>query len=301
MRAITVATVQMKPELGQPEDNLIKMSDIIGRVATEQSVDLIVFPELITTGYEVGPRFTDLAQRIPGPTVNLIAQRASELGVHIAFGMVTKERVESILYNTVILIGPEGDLVGQYNKIHLRGEERIAFREGYRLNVFETAFGVVGMMIGWDLAFPEVARSLVLEGAELLIVCANWEDPNVDEWRTYLKARAYENAVFVAAANRVGEEPSYTFCGQSAIIGPRGKVYARIETPDMPRPVSQPATQSVRQPGAAAGEREPAPPGPPEGYAVARIDLDDIRQYREETQILQCRQPATYRSVVKKY
>ena len=62
MRAITVATVQMEPELGQPEDNLIKMSDIIGRVATEQSVDLIVFPELITTGYEVGPRFTDLAQ-----------------------------------------------------------------------------------------------------------------------------------------------------------------------------------------------------------------------------------------------
>jgi predicted amidohydrolase len=293
MRAITVATVQMEPELGQPEDNLIKMSDIIGRVATEQSVDLIVFPELITTGYEVGPRFTDLAQRIPGPTVNLIAQRASELGVHVAFGMVTKEKVESIIYNTAILIGPEGDLIGQYNKIHLRGEERIAFREGYRLNVFETAFGIVGVMIGWDLAFPEVARSLVLDGAELLIVCASWEEPNVDEWRTYLKARAYENAVFIAAANRVGEEPSYTFCGQSAIIGPRGKIYAHIETPESPRPIPQP--------GADAGERESAPSGPPEGYAVARIDLDEIRQYREETQILQCRQPATYRSIVKKY
>jgi predicted amidohydrolase len=293
MREITVATVQMKPELGQPEDNLIKMSDIIGRVATEQSVDLIVFPELITTGYEVGPRFTDLAQRIPGPTVNLIAQRASELGVHVAFGMVTKEKVESIIYNTAILVGPEGDLIGQYNKIHLRGEERIAFREGYRFNVFETAFGVVGVMIGWDLAFPEVARSLVLEGAELLIVCASWEEPNVDEWRTYLKARAYENAVFIAAANRVGEEPSYTFCGQSAIIGPRGKIYAHIETPESPMPIPQP--------GADAGERDAAPPGPPEGYAVARIDLDEIRQYREETQILQCRQPTAYRAVVKKY
>ena len=270
MSEISVATVQMKPELGQMEDNLIKMSEFISRVATEQPVDLIVFPELITTGYEIGPRFPELAQRVPGPTVNLIAQRASEFGVHVVFGMVSKEKVESILYNTVILVGPDGDLIGQYHKVHLRGEERIAFRPGYRLDVFDTAFGTVGLMVGWDLAFPEVARSQVLEGAELLVVCANWEQPNVDEWRTYLLARAYENAVFVAAANRVGEEPSYTFFGQSSIVGPRGQVYASVD--------------------------EPA-----EGYAVARFDLDEVRQHREETQILQCRQPAAYRSIVKKY
>jgi predicted amidohydrolase len=270
MREITVATVQMQPELGKMEDNLIKMGDLIGRIATEQPVDLIIFPELITTGYEVGPRFPELAQPVPGPTVNLIAQRASELGVHVAFGMVTKEKVESILYNTAILVGPDGDLIGQYHKMHLRGEERIAFRPGYRLNVFETAFGSVGVLIGWDLAFPEVARSLVLEGAELLVACASWEEPNADEWRIYLLARAYENAVFVAAANRVGEEPSYTFFGQSAIVGPRGKVYASVDEPT-------------------------------EGYAVARIDLDEIRQHREDTQILQCRQPAAYRSLVKRY
>jgi predicted amidohydrolase len=289
MRAITVATVQMQPELGKTEENLIKMSELMTRVATEQPVDLIIFPELITTGYEVGPRFPELAQRVPGPTVNLIAQRAGELGVHVAFGMVTKEKVESILYNTAILIGPDGDLIGQYNKIHLRGEERIAFRPGYKLDVFETGIGTVGMMIGWDLAFPEVARSLVLEGAELLVACANWEQPNEEEWLTYIKARAYENAVFVAAANRVGEEPSYTFCGQSTIIGPRGKVYASIKSPpEAPRPISAPPETS-------------RPPAPPEGYAVARIDLDEIRQQREETQILQCRQPVSYRAIVKKY
>ena len=271
MREITVATIQMQPELGRMEDNLIKMSESIARVATEQPVDLIVFPELITTGYEVGPRFPELAQRIPGPTVNLMAQRASELGVHIAFGMVSKkEKVESILYNSAILIGPDGDLIGQYHKMHLRGEERISFRAGYRLDVFETGFGVVGLMIGWDLAFPEVARSLVLEGAELLVVCANWEQPHADEWRAYLQARAYENAVFVAAANRVGEEPSYTFFGRSGVVGPRGKIYASVDEPT-------------------------------EGYAVAIIDLDEVRQVREETQILQCRQPTAYRSVVKRY
>jgi len=270
MREITVATVQMKPELGHMEDNLVKMSEFIGHVATEQPVDLIVFPELATTGYEVGPRFADLAQQVPGPTVNIIAQRASEFGVHIAFGMVSKEKVESILYNTAILVGPDGDLIGQYHKMHLQGEERIAFRPGYRLSCFETSFGVVGMMIGWDLAFPEVARSLALEGAELAIVLANWEQSSADEWRVYLLARAYENRIFVAAANRVGEEPSYTFCGGSSIIGPRGKVYASADEPT-------------------------------EGYAVARIDLDQVRQHREETQILQFRQPTAYRAIVKKY
>ncbi len=270
MREISVATVQMEPKLGQMEDNLVKMSEFIARIATEQPVDLIVFPELITTGYEVGPRFPQLAQRVPGPTVNLIAQRASEFGVHIAFGMVSKAEVESILYNTAVLVGSDGDLITQYHKVHLRGEERIAFRPGYRFNSVETGFGVIGMMIGWDLAFPEVARSLALEGAELVIVCANWEQPSVDEWRVYLLARAYENGVFMVAANRVGEEPSYTFFGQSGIVGPDGKVYASIDEPT-------------------------------EGYAVARIDLDKVRQQREETQILQCRQPQAYRAVVKKY
>ncbi len=270
MREITVATVQMKPELGQMEENIIKMNGFISRIATEQPVDLIVFPELATTGYEMGPRFPDLAQRIPGPSVNMIAQRASEFGVHVVFGMVSKEKVESILYNTAVMVGPDGDLVGQYHKMHLRGEEQIAFRPGYRVNCFETTFGVIGVMIGWDLAFPEVARSMALDGADLLAVCANWEQPHTDEWRVYLLSRAYENRIFVAAANRVGEEPTYTFCGQSGIVGPNGKVYASADEPI-------------------------------EGYALARIDLDEVRQHREETQVLQCRQPAAYRAIVKKY
>jgi len=270
MREVSVAAIQMAPRLGKMEDNLIRMNEWIARVATEQPVDLIVFPELITTGYEIGPRFPELAQHIPGPTVNLIAQRASEFGVHIAFGMVSKGKVESIIYNTAVLVGPDGDLVGQYNKVHLRGEEQIAFRAGYKLSSIETSFGTVGMMLGWDLTFPEVARSLTLEGAELLIACANWEEPAADEWRVYLLARAYENAVFVVGANRVGEEPSYTFCGQSGIVGPDGKVYASMNEPT-------------------------------EGYVVARLDLDRVRERREETQVLQCRAPQAYRAIVRKY
>jgi predicted amidohydrolase len=257
------------------EENLVKMREFIDRVATEQPVDLIVFPELITTGYELGPRFPQLAQRVPGPTVNLIAQRASELGIHVAFGMVTKkEKVESVLYNTAIMVGPDGDVLHEHHKIHLRGEEQMLFRSGYRIRECETSLGgaglTVGMMVGWDLAFPETARSLVMRGAELLLVLANWEEPHDDEYRVYLRARAYENAVFVASANRVGEEPSYTFFGQSAIVDPYGQFYAKVDEPS-------------------------------EGYAVATLDLSRMRRRRDDTQILQCRHPSTYRDVSRKY
>ncbi len=278
MREVTVAIVQMKPRLGEAEENLVKMSEMVSKIASQQKVDLIVFPELITSGYELGLRFTELAQRVPGPTINLMAQRANEYGVYIAFGMVTKERVESVLYNSAVIVGPEGELLDVYNKIHLRGEERMAFREGYRMPVIETEVGSIGLMIGYDLAFPEIARSLVLEGADMLCVVANWEASQIDEWKTYVRARAYENAVFVAAANRVGEDITLNFGGESMVVGPRGQIYASL-----------------------ADETDPETGAPLEGFAVARIDLDAVRKYREEFQFIQNRQPAVYRSIVKKY
>jgi predicted amidohydrolase len=92
----------------------------------------------------------------------------------------------------------------------------------------------------------------------------------VEEWRTYVLARAYENSLFVAAANRVGEEYTYSFFGESMIVGPRGELCASVD-------------EEI------------------EGYAIARIDLDDVRKYREEFQLLQYRQPQTYRTVVRRY
>jgi predicted amidohydrolase len=278
MREITIATVQMKPALGESEDNLVKMSDFVSKIASQQKVDLIVFPELATSGYELGVRFTELAQRIPGPTVNLMGQRAAEFGVYIAFGMVTKEKVESVLYNSAVLVGPDGEVLGSYNKIHLRGEERMAFREGFRLPVIETEIGPIGLLLGWDLAFPEVARSLTLDGAELLCVLANWETAQIEEWRTYARSRAFENAVYVAAANRVGEDVTLNFGGESMIVGPRGKTFASL-----------------------AEEKDPETKEPSEGYCVARVDLDEVRKCREEFQTLQSRHPTVYRSLVKRY
>ena len=278
MREITVAIVQMKPMRGEPEENLVKMSEMVSKIASQQRVDLIIFPELVTSGNELGVRFTELAQRIPGPTTNLLAQRANDFGIYIAFGMVSKEKVESVLYNSAVLVGPDGDLISVYNKVHLRGEERMAFREGFRIPIAETEMGNLGIMLGYDLAYPEISRAMALEGADLLCVMANWEAANIDEWKTYLRARAYENSIFVAGANRVGEDVTMTFGGDSMVVGPRGEIYASL-----------------------ADETDKETGEPLEGYAIAQIDLDEVRKHREEYQFMQTRQPAVYRPLVRKY
>jgi predicted amidohydrolase len=293
MREVTIATVQFQPKLGEPEENLVKMSDFVSKIASQQKVDLIVFPELATSGYELGVRFTEVAQRIPGPSINLMAQRAAEFGVYIAFGLVTKEKVESVIYNSAVLVGPDGELLGSYNKVHLKGEERMAFREGFRFPVIDTEIGSIGLMLGWDLAFPEVARSLSLEGAEILCLMANWESTEMDEYRTYVKSRAFENASFIAASNRVGEDVTLNFGGESMIVGPRGKVHAAISN----------AKADAKDEKSAEGAEKPKKEEPKvqEGYAVARIDLDDVRKNREQFQMMQERQPTAYRTIVKRY
>jgi predicted amidohydrolase len=270
MRQITVAMVQMAPRLADPEANLERMGKWVEDICRDQKVDLIVFPELVTTGYECGVRFADLAEQIPGHMVNYMAKRASDFSVHLAFGLVEKQKVESVIYDAAVLIDAQGEVNTTYRKIHLRGEERLAFRPGYRFDVAETSLGLVGLLVGYDLAFPEAARCLALGGAELLCVCANWERPHNAAWRNYVLTRALENSCFVAGANRIGEEYTYHFFGGSLVVGPRGEVLASSE-------------EDV------------------EGFSLAKIDLDEVRKNREDTQLLQVRQPRSYREIVRMY
>ncbi len=269
-REITVALVQMSPALASPEDNLRKMGDFVERICGEQNTDLIIFPELSYTGADLGLRATDLAERVPGHATNYLAKRANDFNTHVVFGLVVKEKVESILYNGVICLGPEGDVAGDYRKVHLLGEERQVYRAGFRFITVEAEWGRFGLSIGSDLAFPETARSLTLEGAELVVVSANWEEQYSESWRAHIISRACENAIFMAATNRVGEEPTGRYHGDSTLVGPSGEMYTALDEPI-------------------------------EGYAVATIDLDLVRNVREERQLIQYREPAAYRAIVKKY
>ncbi len=282
MSKATVAVVQMDARLADPEANLVKMGEIIGQVASRQPVDLILFPELSLTGYECAVRFFDLGEVLPGRLTGMLAERARRHNVYVAFGIVAKHKVESTIYNAMALVGPDGELIGAYHKVHLLGEERLIFRAGYKYPVFETRFGLVGLMLGWDLAFPEVARSYALQGADLVCLGAAWDLGMEMEWNVWTTARAMENQFFLAAANRVGQEPSYTFCGQSKIVGPRGEILAAV--PAQP-PVDEEATE----------------PFHPEGVAVATVDFSVSRRWREELGLFPAREPRSYRELVKMY
>ena len=269
-REITIALVQMAPELANPESNLRKMGDYVEHICSQEKTDLIAFPELSYTGNELGLRATDLAERVPGHATNYLAKRANDFNTHIVFGLVIKEKVESILYNGTVCLGPEGDVAAEYRKVHLLGEERQIYRNGFRFITVDAEWGRFGILVGVDLAFPEAARSVTLDGAELIVVSANWEEQAAESWRAHVISRACENAVFVAAANRVGEEPTRRFSGDSMVVGPSAEVYTVLDEPI-------------------------------EGYAVATIDLDDVRNVREDRQLIQFREPLAYRSIVRKY
>ncbi len=274
MPEFTVAVAQTRPVLGDIAANLSHMASMVEQICREQQADLIVFPELATTGVENGTAFNALAERLPGGhQFNILARKAADYNTHIVFGLPTKAKVETTIYNAAAVIGPDGNFIGEYRKIHLLGEEKLSFRPGYRFSVFDTALGVVGVMIGWDVAFPEAARALTLLGAEIICLPAAYESPYLREWQAFTTARAAENGVFLLAANRVGEEPSRTFLGESRILGPDGALLANLEGND---------EESI-------------------GYAFARIDTDQVRRYREQRQFIMARSPAAYSPIVKKY
>jgi len=275
MREVTLAVAEFKPVLGQVQANVAAMCQLVEDVCLQKKVDLIVFPELCTTGYECALDFAGLAERLDEAAVSALSKSATQFGTHIVFGLAEKQKVESVVYSAAVLIDPEGEVLTSYEKVHLKGEQRLVFRPGFRYVTAETAFGVVGLLVGWDLAFPEAARSLALMGAEVICVAGAWEQPHVHEWRSYCTTRALENGVYLAACNRVGEEPTYTFFGESAIVGPRGTVHARVE----PDEEEEPRTR----------------------VAVATVDLDEAHRVQEETQLLQARQPRSYREIVKMY
>ena len=164
MAEITVAIVQMQPILGDLEANLYHMAETIERICSEEDTDLIVFPELATTGVENGVGFNRLAERIPGHQFNVLATKAADFSTYVVFGLPTKEKVESIFYNAAVVIGPDGELVGEYRKIHLKGEEKLSFRPGYRFNGVRYRFrhagrhGRLGHCLPRSRPLPRLAR-----------------------------------------------------------------------------------------------------------------------------------------------
>lgn len=226
---LSVAAVQFASVLGDVPGNLEAMRRIArAQKQRDRALGLLVFPELCTTGYECGAHFAALAEEIHGPSMAYLSALAAELSCCIAYGFARRDGAGRP-YNSMAFLDGEGKHCGVYDKVHLFEEERSLFAPGKRLPVLDTPLGRVGMMICWDLAFPEAARCLALSGASLLLSGSAWEYPYAGNYTLSCKARAYENCLPHVAANRVGKEPVNRFIGHSAVYAAGGDTLCILE------------------------------------------------------------------------
>ena len=194
--------------------------DEMASEASNGGAKIVVFPELITTGYLSPEAIAPLAESIPGPTTSRLAEIARSHDISMDVGIA--EKTDSARYNTMLLIGPDGGELLRYHKVHLWDTERKWADPGDRFDVVESDGVKLGMWICYDTRFPEAARSLAISGAELALVGSAWLGPS-DEWELAICSRAMDNGIFVAASALQGQE----YRGGSLIVDPHGVVIAR--------------------------------------------------------------------------
>src|SRR5690606_7051400 len=208
--------------LGDVKANLAKIAAMTAD-AKQQGADLVIFPELATTGYFINDRIAELAEPLPGPTTEALTNITKQHDIWLITGMA--EAAEGKYSNSATLVSTEG-LVGAYRKVHLFDSAKLTFAVGDEQAIFLTPFGKVALTICYDLLFPEYIRSLVLAHADLIVNSTNWiaDEYQRDVWgwvgeRTEALAatRALENTVHVAMAARVGREAGFHSLGHSCI------------------------------------------------------------------------------------
>jgi predicted amidohydrolase len=224
-----VACAQYAVREGDRDHNLERSLHFV-RQAVAEGADLVVLPELANSGCDLGSRgrALDLAEEVPdGPTTLAWREAAEEAGICVVAGLL--EREGDTLYNSAVLLGP--DVVERYRKTHLWDREKLLYEPGRELPDFDTPVGRIGLLICYDVWFPEAVRALAAKGAQILCIPSNAPDDWIPETQrrgdltmlnVHCIAAANANRVFVAAANRVGEG----YLGRSCVIDVTGGVLA---------------------------------------------------------------------------
>lgn len=216
--------------------------------AAGNGCSLIVFPEMVIQGYLnslIGPISGETilyqqknAEVIPeGETVQEMMEAARKHDIYIVWGMGERDRnVFDVIYNTVVLVGPEG-FIGSYRKVHLSMDEKHVFNAGEEYPVYDTRIGKIGLEICFDKEFPEASRELMLGGAEILVAVTAWSEYIGDmpenmsgklgaRYDLLDSVRAMENQVWFISSNQFGKCGNGNFCGKSNIVDPNGYILA---------------------------------------------------------------------------
>lgn len=250
---MNIAILQMSPTKLDTPGTLRRVAELLDQC---RGVDLVCLPEIWTPGYCNFQRWAEQAEPIPGPTTEWLAERACKLNCIIHGGSIV-ERDGEKLFNTAVVVGRDGSLLGSYRKVHLfghAGREKDLVAAGEDAVCVDTWRNCMGLAICYDLRFPEMFRGLLDRGAEMFIVPAAWRKSALDDWRLLCRARALENQCFLIAAAVCGEGGGMSFPGHSLIVDPTGRIIAE------------------------AGDEET--------ILRAEIDLDQIAQVRRDFPVL---------------
>ncbi|MGW4728991.1 carbon-nitrogen family hydrolase [Streptomyces shenzhenensis] len=202
---------------------------VAGMVRDQAGADLVVLPELWTTGAFAYEEFGTAAEPLCGPTYEAMAKAAGDAGVWLHAGSLPERDPDGPLYNTSLVFSPSGDLAAAYRKIHRfgfdKGEAVLmgAGREPVTVRLPQTVLGVATC---YDLRFPELFRALVDAGAETLVIPAGWPERRRAHWTLLAQARAVENQAFVLACGTAGTRARVPQAGHSIVVDPWGEVLA---------------------------------------------------------------------------
>jgi predicted amidohydrolase len=250
------AAVQFAPVPGQLEQNLARALDLV-RAAARDGAKLIVLPELFASGYDPARAAQDAESAKTGSIAFRLGEEAKRKDIWIVGSLAerTPEQPQGKPTISTILVAPEG-VADPARKIHLWADEAKHYLAGARTKVLNSRLGRIGPVACYDLEFPEVARSLAVKGAQVMVAPCAFLTPEL--WDLVTRARALENGCWLIAANHIGKAPRSdaapagtpgTFCGHARIVGPDGKVLAD------------------------AGEKE--------GYALADVDPIQVLEHRK--------------------
>lgn len=227
MSKLNVALIQMDIAIGQPDVNYNKLAVLLEQaVAVPVKPDVIVFPEMWNTGYAL-ERIHELADKNGARTEAMLAAFCQKHHVNIIAGSIA-DKIDEHVRNTIYVFNRKGEKVADYSKIHLFRlmDEEKYLTEGDHVGKADIDDVSAGLMICYDIRFPELTRKLALDGAKVLFVPAEWPHPRLHHWRTLLMARAIENQMYVISCNRVGISGTTSFFGHSMVIDPWGEIIA---------------------------------------------------------------------------
>ncbi|MEN1967947.1 carbon-nitrogen family hydrolase [Lentibacillus sp. N15] len=225
-----VQSFQFEVIFGDVDENLKKVLSLFDK-ADLTDTDTVVLPEMWTTGYDL-ERIHEIAADHLEPVKSFIQNLAKTYDVNIIAGSIANNKGNGIS-NTAFVINRNGEFIHEYSKIHLvpmLNEPEFLTGGTSEVETFELDGEKVGMLICYDLRFPEVFRDLALDDAKVIFVVAEWPIERTEHWITLLKARAIENQCYIVSSNIVGTQPTgTTFAGHSMIVNPFGEVLAEAD------------------------------------------------------------------------